>query len=116
MVEVWLDLDSVGHAVDESGHGGRAEGYSVVVKVFAIDALHHMTGVLFTCRLDVDGEGARPTLFLVGLVGPFKVVFGGHERARVVPIARATLPRSVPGIEPGVGKEILIPISIVASP
>ena len=102
MIEVGLNLDSVGCAIDERGHGGCVGGNSIVVEVFSVDALHHVTRVLFTCCLNVDGKGPSPALLLIGLVGPLKVIFGSHEGAGVVPKPRATLPRSVPGIEPGI--------------
>ena len=75
-----FDLHSIGLAVDERRHAGGTETDAVVVKVFAVNALHGLPTVLVARRSQLGLEGAVSALFRFGLVGPRELVFWRHRR------------------------------------
>ena len=115
-VEMGLDLDAVGLSVDEGRHGSGVERDPVVVEVFAVDALHHVAGVLLASGLDRGFKRPVSSLLGIGLIGPCKGVFRGDHWTAVCPITRPALPRGIKGVKTTVGQVISVPVAVVASP
>ena len=76
MVEVGLDLDTVGLTVDEGRHACSGKAHTVVVKILAVNALDAFAAVLVAIGSHVRFERTVSALLRVGLVGPVETVHG----------------------------------------
>ena len=116
MVQMGFNLYSVRGAVDERRHGGRAEGNAVVVKVLAVNTLHHTPSILLTGRFNGGFKGTVASLFGGCLVGPVETVNGCNGWSGEVPEPRTALPGRIKRVKASVWQIVSIPVSVVASP
>ena len=78
-VQMRFNLNAVGMPIDERWHASGTETHAVVVKIFAVNALHALASVLVAIGSKAGLKRTVSVLLGIGLVGPREVVFGRHR-------------------------------------